>query len=130
DSRAVDPFSGNKVLVRAHALVPELSIKLQAPSRLYQVPLGEIAHERADAERPSLALFTWPHAVDEPPKFLRTDRHDIARLVRETQARAAATGDGREHRPKQEDEPVRIGMVGADRLRGDVGRIAADLGHR
>ena len=32
--------------------------------------------------------------------------------------------------PEQKDEPVRIGVARADRLRGEIARIAADLGHR
>ena len=83
-----------------------------------------------DAERPALALFAWSHAIDEPSEFLRADRDDIACLVRETHTRRAAIGHGREHRPEQKDKPIRIGVVRADRLRGEVARIAADLGHR
>ena len=71
--RAVDPFSGDIVLVRRPWLpVPdvvatELSCAAAASN---QAPPGEIAHERAGSERPALALFARAHAIDEPAELL------------------------------------------------------------
>src|SRR5271170_3032136 len=66
-----------------------------APSN--QPPPRQIAHERPGAECPALALFAGTHAVDEPPEFGRSDRHNVTGLVGEAHARRAAIGDRSEH---------------------------------
>src|SRR5579864_2204821 len=101
DRRAVNPFSGDIVLMRAHGSVPKLSTEFQRLSRLDQAPLCEIAHKSASAEGPALALFARAHAIDEPAELLRADRDDIAALVRETHPLFAAIGHRREPRPAQ-----------------------------
>ena len=47
--------------------------------------------------------------------------------MREAAAGRAAVGRGREHGADEQDEPVRIPVVAADGLAGQLGEIAADL---
>src|SRR5271166_6266883 len=98
------------------------------PRRSNQPPPRQIAHERGKPEIPAFALFAGAHPVDEPPKLRRPDRHDVAGLVGEAHARRAAVGDRSEHRSEQKNEAVRIGVARTERLRDEVGWVAADLG--
>ena len=69
-------------------------------------------------------------AVDERAELRRRDGDDVADDVREALAGSEAVLGRREHRAQEQHEPVRILVVGADRVRDEIERVAADHRHR
>ena len=66
------------------------------------------------------------HAVDEGAEPRLGDAHDVAVVVGEPTAGLVAVVDRREHRAEVEHEAVGVLVVGADHLRDELGRVAAD----
>ena len=99
-------------------------------AELNQLPLRQVLHQRADAERPGLALVAGAHAVDELAELGRCDRDDIVALVGEALPRRVAILDRREHGAEEQRKAIGILMHRPDGLRDEVGGIAADLADR
>ena len=93
-------------------------------------PRGADSHQLRHAERPGRRLVAGRNLVLERAEPFRGNAHDVADLVGEAEALRAAVHDRREHRAEEQREAVRILVVPADRLGDELGRVAADLGHR
>ena len=107
-----------------------MTSKPQAETTSKHLPLCQALHQRADAERPGLALIAVAHAVDELAELRRRDRDDVVALVGKTLARRVAVLDRGEHRAQEQRKSVRILMLRPDGLGDEIGRIAADLADR
>src|SRR5690348_1114198 len=99
-------------------------------SPLQDLPLRQIAHQFADAERPWLALIAGAHAVDQLAELRRRDRDDVVALVRKALARRVAVLYRCEHGAEEQRKTVGILVHRPDGLRHEVGGVTADLADR
>ena len=60
---------------------PDLQLRIGDGLQSENPPLRQVSHQRADAERPGLALVTGAHAVDQPAELRRRYGNDIVALV-------------------------------------------------
>src|SRR4051794_31268341 len=86
------------------------------------LPPGEIFHQRAETELPVFALVARKHAVDQFSELRRSNRDDVAALVRKAFARNVAIPDRSKHGAEKQHKSVRILMRGSNGLRHQVFR--------
>ena len=84
--------------------------------------VSQILHQRADAERPWLALIARSHPIDQLAQFRRLNRNDIIALVGETLSGSVTVFHRRKHRSKKQCESIRILMMQSDHPRGRASR--------
>src|SRR5437667_12771343 len=96
--RSSRPFRSNNI--RRGVWVPAFAGTTMVASSglaLQHLPLRQIAHQLADAERPGFALVATAHAVDELAELGRGDGNNIIAFVGEPLPRRVAIFYRREH---------------------------------
>src|SRR5262249_47634447 len=75
-------------------------------ARSKHLPPREVLHQRADTERPRLAIIAGAHAVGELAEARRGYGDDVVALVGKALARCVTVFHRREHRAEEQDEAV------------------------
>src|SRR5438552_18825059 len=101
----------------------DVTAKLEKPA------LREVAHQCRRSERPGRDLIGVVDPVHQRAQQRRRNRDDIANDVTESFTWREAVLGRREHGAQEKHEAVGVLMVGSDRLRHQIERIAADLVH-